>query len=124
MFSDPFISPFFSIMGFMFPLVFLTILGVFIFTLIKTIKEWSYNNKQPIVPVNALIVSKRASVSHNHNGENHISSTSTTYYVTFEYSNGQRQEFRVSGSQYGLLAEGDLGILSFQGTRFIDFKRD
>lgn len=123
MFSDPFSSPFFNIMEFIFPLVFLTILGTFIFILIKNIKEWNYNNKQPIIPVNALIVSKRASVSHNHSGENHISSTSTTYYVTFEYDNGQRQEFHVSGSQYGLLAEGDTGTLSFQGTRFIDFKR-
>lgn len=123
MFGDPFSSPFFNIMGFIFPLIFLTIIGIFIFTLIKNIKEWNYNNKQPIIPVNALIVSKRASVSHNHSGENHISSTSTTYYVTFEYDNGQRQEFHVSGSQYGLLAEGDTGTLSFQGTRFIDFKR-
>lgn len=53
-----------------------------------------------------------------------MSTTSTTYYVTFEYTNGQRQEFHVDGTQYGLLAEGDKGTLSFQGTRFIDFKRE
>lgn len=123
MFGNPFSSPFFNIIEFVFPLFFLTIIGIFIFTLIKNIKEWNYNNKQPIIPVNAIIVSKRASVSHSHGGENHISSASTTYYVTFEYDNGQRQEFHVSGSQYGLLAEGDIGTLSFQGTRFIDFNR-
>lgn len=119
-----FIDPFFNIMQFLVPIFFLLIFGVIIFTLIKDIKEWSYNNKQPIVPVTATIVSKRTSVSHRHRTSNQISTTSTTYYVTFEYTNGQRQEFHVNGTQYGLLAEGDRGTLSFQGTRFIDFKRE
>lgn len=39
------------------------------------------------------------------------------------FTNGQRQEFHVTGTQYSLLAESDKGTLSFQGTRFIDFKR-
>lgn len=119
-----FIDPFFNIMQFLFPIFFLLIFSIVIFTLIKNIKEWSYNNKQPIIPVTATIISKRASVSHRHGNGNHISTTSTTYYVTFEYTNGQRQEFHVDGTQYGLLAEGDKGTLSFQGTRFIDFKRE
>ena len=67
------------------------------------------------------MVAKRASVSHHHH-ENHMS-TSTTYYVTFEFINKERLELRLSGREYGLLAEGDRGILSFQGSRFIDFKR-
>lgn len=119
-----FIDPFFNIMQFLFPIFFLLIFVVIIFTLIKGIKEWNYNNKQPIVPVTATIVSKRTSVSHRHGTENHMSTTSTTYYVTFEYTNGQRQEFHVNGTEYGLLSEGDKGTLSFQGTRFIDFKRE
>lgn len=119
-----FIDPFFNIMQFLSPIFFLLIFGAFIFTLIKDVKEWSYNNKQPIVPVIATIISKRTSVSHRHGNKNHMSTNSTTYYVTFEYTNGQRQEFHVDGTQYGLLAEGDKGILSFQGTRFIDFKRE
>lgn len=118
-----FIDPFFSIMNIIFPIFFIGIFGVILFTIIKGIKEWNYNNKQPIIPVEARIVSKRSSTSHHTHGENHMTTTSTSYYVTFEYSNGSRQEFHVSGTEFGLLAEGDKGILSFQGTRFIDFKR-
>lgn len=32
-------------------------------------------------------------------------------------------EFSVGGSDYGLLAEGDIGKLSFQGTRYLGFER-
>ena len=81
-----FIDPFFNIMQFLFPIFFLLIFGVFIFTLIKGVKEWSYNNKQPIVPVIATIISKRASVSHHHGNENHMSTNSTTYYVCLLYT--------------------------------------
>ena len=34
-----------------------------------------------------------------------------------------RSEFHVSGKEYGMLAEGDIGTLTFQGTRYIDFTR-
>ena len=43
---------------------------------------------------------------------------STTYYVTFQVESGDRMEMSVSGSEYGTLAEGDKGTLTFQGTRF------
>lgn len=58
-----FIDPFFNIMQFLSPIFFLLIFGAFIFTLIKDVKEWSYNNKQPIVPVTATIVSKLTHLS-------------------------------------------------------------
>jgi hypothetical protein len=50
-------------------------------------------------------------------------STSTFYYVTFQFHSNDRQEFRVSGQQYGQLVEGDVGKLTFQGTRFLGFER-
>ena len=36
---------------------------------------------------------------------------------------GDRMELRVSGREYGLLAEGDRGQLTFQGTRYLSFVR-
>lgn len=110
----------------MFSIVFILVVGVFIFSIVKGISEWSHNNKQPIIPVNSIVSSKRVSVTnHNHNtGENMMhNSTSTSYYVTFEFENGERMELEISGREYGLIAEGDKGILSFQGTRFISFER-
>ena len=114
----------FNLMSFIFPIFFVVFFGVFIFIIFKNIKEWSYNNKQPIIPVSSTVMSKRTNVSNHHHGETHASSSSTTYYVTFEFDNGERVELRVSGSEYGLMAEGDKGILSFQGTRFISFERE
>ena len=36
---------------------------------------------------------------------------------------GVRLELKVDGSEYGMLAEGDCGMLSFQGTRYLGFVR-
>lgn len=116
----------FNMFSGMFSIVFILIIGMFIFTIVKGISEWSSNNKQPIIPVESVITSKRASVTHHHHntGDNMMhNSTSTSYYVTFEFENGERLELKVSGRDYGLMAEGDRGVLSFQGTRFISFNR-
>lgn len=32
-------------------------------------------------------------------------------------------EFRVSDKEYGMLAENDIGRLTFQGTRYLGFER-
>lgn len=50
-------------------------------------------------------------------------SASTSYYATFEVESGDRMELQLSGQEYGQLAEGDTGVLSFQGTRFLSFDR-
>ena len=47
----------------------------------------------------------------------------TTYYVTFQVESGDRMEFTVEGSEYGMLIEGDHGKLTFQGTRYLGFER-
>lgn len=110
----------------MFSLIFILVIGMIIFSLVKGVSEWSSNNKQPIIPVDSIVSSKRISViHHNHNtGDNMMhSSTSTSYYVTFEFKNGERLELKLYGKEYGLISEGDRGILSFQGTRFISFER-
>src|SRR6185503_13874622 len=51
-------------------------------------------------------------------------STSTHYYATFELAGGARREFKMHGSEYGLLGERDKGQLSYQGTRYQGFQRD
>ncbi|MBX9680641.1 MAG: DUF2500 domain-containing protein [Gemmataceae bacterium] len=33
-------------------------------------------------------------------------------------------EFWIEGEEYGLLVEGDVGVLSYQGTRYLGFQRD
>lgn len=108
--------------------VFILVIGTILFSLVSSVKEWNKNNHSPRLDAAAVVVTKRADVSHYHHhhaGHSHAvhSSTSTRYYVTFQFSSGDRQEFSVSGHEYGMLAEGDEGTLSFQGTRFLGFKR-
>jgi len=116
---------FFGFFNIIFPIMFLLVFGIIIFTFLKGIGQWNYNNKQPVLTVVARVVTKRANTSrHHHHHDNHVhSSTSTSYYVTFEVESGDRMEFRVPGREYGMLAEGDLGKLTFQGTRYHSFER-
>jgi hypothetical protein len=83
-------------------------------------------NKQPILTVVSKVVSKRSKVStsNNNTNDNMSSSTSTTYYTTFEVESGDRIEFSMQDREFGLLAEGDQGKLSFQGTRYLSFIRE
>ena len=114
----------FDLFQIMFSLTFFVILGVFIAILVKGIGQWNKNNHSPRLTVPVTVVAKRTNVSHHHHaGEHHHSSTSTSYYVTFQVESGDRMELHVAGSQYGLMVEGDKGMLTFQGTRFLDFQR-
>ncbi|MFJ5762246.1 DUF2500 domain-containing protein [Neobacillus sp. NPDC093182] len=109
----------FSIIGTLFPLFFILVIGIILFTIFKGIKQWSYNNTQPRLNVEAVVVSKRTKVS----GGTNDSRASTWYYVTFQVESGDRMELAVKGSDYGMLAEGDIGELVFQGTRYHSFTR-
>lgn len=114
-----------SLISVLFPLFFIFVLGMIAFTMIRGIGEWSSNNKQPVITVVAEIVGKRGhTTSHRNHHDNHMhSSNSTSYYATFEVESGDRMEFHISSREFGMLAEGDIGKLTFQGTRYHGFER-
>ena len=103
-------------------------IGVAIITSITT---WNKNNHSPRLNVSARVVAKRTEVSHHQHPNNgdmsgshgYSTTSSTSYYVTFEVDSGDRIEFSMSGSEYGMLIEGDAGTLNFQGTRYLGFER-
>ena len=108
-----------------FLLIFFCILGIFVVTIARGIGQWNKNNHSPRLTVDATVVAKRTDVTSHHHGAmqtGHFASA-TTYYVTFEVESGDRMELTVSGSDYGMLVEGDIGKLSFQGTRYLGFER-
>ena len=111
---------------FLFTLVFILIGGMIVYAIVAGISEWNSNNNSPRLTVPARIVSKRVWVNpqqHIHAGV-YAHHSFYGYYVTFEVESGDRMELSVSGSEYGLLAEGDRGQLSFQGTRYLGFERE
>lgn len=121
-FSD--FSARFSLFEFMFSLVFFLIVGTFVVIAAKGIRQWNKNNHSPRLTVPATVVAKRTNVSHHHHAGNHHATHSTTYYVTFQVESGDRIELHVAGQEYGLLIEGDQGMVTFQGTRYLGFERN
>ncbi|MGG3942279.1 DUF2500 domain-containing protein [Peribacillus psychrosaccharolyticus] len=93
------------------------VIGFFLFMVVGSIRQYSFNNKQPQVTTQARVLTKRTKVS----GGSGDSSASTWYYITFETVNGDRKEFQVKGQEYGMLVDGDPGTLSYQGTRYRGF---
>lgn len=125
MFHDPFGDFMFSFGPIFIGIIFIIVIGTFLFALVNGLKEWRRNEQSPQLSVPAIVKTKRTNVSrHTHHYDSHHShSTSTTYYATFEFESGDRLELKLTGAEYGQLAEGDYGILTFQGTRYLGFKR-
>ena len=114
----------FSLFEAMFGIVFVLVIGIFVVNIVRGIGEWSKNNQSPRITVPVTVVSKRILVSRHRSAEEHHNThTSTSYYVTFQLSSGDRMEFHVPDAEYGLLIEGDHGDLSFQGRRYLGFER-
>lgn len=99
--------------------VFALVIGAIIFAVVKSFGQWSSNNNSPRLTVPAQVITKRTDTW----GGSGDSSANTDYYVTFQVESRDRMELKMSGEAYGMLAEGDLGILSFQGTRYAGFER-
>lgn len=125
----------FGLMDTLFPVMFFLVFGIvivgFIVTAAKGVSTWNKNNNSPRLTVEAIVASKRLDVTHHQHAvggdpagaQGFHTSTSTTYFVTFQVRSGDRIEFSVSGSDYGMIAEGDSGELTFQGTRYLKFER-
>ena len=115
----------FDLFYIMFMLVFLLVAGVFVMTAVKGFSQWNKNNHSPRLTVPATVVAKRTNVSHHHHGHTgtHHTTHSTSYYVTFQVESGDRMELHMAGHEFGLLLEGDKGMLHFQGTRYLGFER-
>ena len=109
----------FDLFGILFPIVFFMVLGTFIMTIAKGLSTWNKNNHSPRLTVEAAVTAKRIHVTHHRHanagdvsGAHGFTDTSSTkYFVTFQV-------------EYGMLADGDTGRLSFQGTRYLGFERD
>lgn len=122
----------FNIIELLFPVIFILIFIMIIFTFAKGISTWHKNNNSPRLTVSARIVAKRQNTTY-HNQPNagdtsgahgYHTTSSTTYYVTFQVESGDRIEMSVSGLEYGNLTEGDEGKLTFQGTRYLQFNME
>lgn len=116
-------SVIFAVFPILFILVFVLVFGTIIYTISRGIKQESKNNHSPRLTVEAKVVAKRTNFRRHSGTDHHMSHSHTSYYVTFEVASGDRMELPVQGHEYGLLVEGDFGDLTFQGTRYLGFRR-
>lgn len=105
--------------SFFFTAIFLIIIGTFLYAIIRGITTFTRNNAAERLTEQARVLTKRTNVS----GGSGDSRAYTTYYITFEFVDGHRLEFKVRAEEYGLLVEGDEGMLTHQGTRYLGFER-
>lgn len=117
-------SPVDNFMFSAFPIIFFVIFGIvifgFIFAIGKGISQAAVNKSKPIETVPARIIGKRP---HTWGGSGD-SAAHTSYYVTFELENGERVEMPVNDDFYGMHIEGDVGMLTHQGTHLMSFERE
>ena len=119
-----------SVFPILFGLVFCLVMGMFIYAIVHNVKEKRANDAAPVLTVEALVKTKRMDTYHNsptYDGDGHRTSSGsyhTSYYATFEVESGDRLELQVSDYEYGQLAEGDRGKLTFQRKRFLQFERE
>lgn len=130
-----FYSPFDTLGNIMFSVVpiivilgFIFVFGMIIVGAVRGAREWKRNNDSPVLSVKAKVISKRSDVRihRRHAGTDHhmhSTSSSTSYFITFEVESGDRMEFLVPDKEYGMLIENDMGTLTFQGTRYLGFER-
>lgn len=114
--------PFDLFMG-LFYLAFFLILAMIVVQMVRGISQWGRNNASPRLTVEASIVAKREQHGQTHDAATHTAHGYTRYFATFQVESGDRMELEIPARDIGLLAEGDRGRLTFQGTRFLGFER-
>ena len=107
-----------------FTIVFVIIIATFIATIAGNIKQWKKDENSPRLTVEATVIAKRTNVTHHRGTDHHHSTSRTDYFVTFEVPSGDRMELEMEGHEFGLLLEGDHGQLTFQGSRYLEFRRN
>ena len=109
----------------LFGLLFVPVIAVVVFPLIKGIVRWYRNNHAPCLTVPVTVARKNVRTIHRHHAsqQRHISVT-TMYTAAFRMENGEVVELQIPDAQYGIITEGGKGLLTFQGTRFLDYKRE
>ncbi|MDL2248230.1 DUF2500 domain-containing protein [Tyzzerella sp. OttesenSCG-928-J15] len=94
-------------------LFFIFVAAFIIIVIVKSMGRTASDSVSPVITANVKVVSRRTSVRNDF----------THYFITFEFERGDRLEFGIDGRTFGMIAEGDNGSLTFQGSRFLGFQR-
>lgn len=107
------------------PILLLFFIGFIIYLNVREIFEWHQSTKLPISTEQVNAVRKRSQVIHHmHQFEIHLYYPSSSYYfVTFENQHGKLIELEMNEMEYSQIAEGDIGVITYQGKILLEFAR-
>ena len=99
-----------------FIIVFLFVLGVFIWAFLGVKKEKEQCADSPTLTVGGRVVSKTSRITGGRKAK-------TDLRAAFEVESGDVLRLDVDESDFSSFAENDEGMVTFRGTRFISFKK-
>lgn len=85
--------------------------------MIRVARRWSIEKRSPLLRQEARVVDKRTELAGGRAADQR-------YYVTFEFTSGDRLELDLPGRESGMLVVGDQGTLAWQGPRYLGFARE
>ena len=120
--------------GFDLQLEIMLVLIIAIFTAIffRCIFEWTINKCSAMESVDAFVVAKQQGMIQQQipnagdatGGHGFTLQEQPWYKITFRMTDSTEKEFNVDDQSFRELKEGEKGILTYQGTRYLGFKKD
>lgn len=108
------------------------IIAIFTAIFFRCIFEWTINKCSAMESVDAFVVAKQQGMIQQQipnagdatGGHGFTLQEQPWYKITFRMTDSTEKEFNVDNQSFRELQEGEKGILTYQGTRYLGFKKD
>ena len=108
------------------------IIAIFTAMFFRCIFEWTINKCSAMESVDAFVVAKQQGMIQQQipnagdatGGHGFTLQEQPWYKITFRMTDSTEKEFNVDNQSFRELKEGEKGILTYQGTRYLGFKKD
>ena len=108
------------------------IIAIFTAIFFRCIFEWTINKCSAMESVDAFVVAKQQGMIQQQipnagdatGGHGFTLQEQPWYKITFRMTDSTEKEFNVDDQSFRELKEGEQGILTYQGTRYLGFKKD
>lgn len=108
------------------------IIAIFTAIFFRCIFEWTINKCPAMESVDAFVVAKQQGMIQQQipnagdatGGHGFTLQEQPWYKITFRMTDSTEKEFNVDNQSFRELKEGEKGILTYQGTRYLGFKKD
>ena len=108
------------------------IIAIFTAIFFRCIFEWTMNKCSAMESVDAFVVAKQQGMIQQQipnagdatGGHGFTLQEQPWYKITFRMTDSTEKEFNVDDQSFRELKEGEKGILTYQGTRYLGFKKD